>query len=234
MSYTLIQAQNDIADLRGAIAHLQENAVLGNATVTTMFSTPDGCVWTTGGLARSSTGVVGEPCISATDTTRFTVSSTSYGAVTKGWSIPANDATVGTLYRLTTWGDATAGTANSTMTVSTMAFGLTAATYAIAGGWFSTTKTFEWVNTALIQCTSVGTSGQIQVWQSGAMSIFGASLNPTLGGNTNQQGSGAFVGGQSPTAVDTTISQTITLKVAWSLTGQQTRGFGSMLERLGS
>lgn len=54
-NYTLDQAQRDIADLRGQIAHGLAFSEFLSATVAGTFTAPDGTVWTnTGGMVRDS------------------------------------------------------------------------------------------------------------------------------------------------------------------------------------
>lgn len=52
--YTLDQAQKDIADLRGQLAHLLAYAVLLQLIVDTQFTAPDGSVWDSTGLQLDS------------------------------------------------------------------------------------------------------------------------------------------------------------------------------------
>lgn len=225
-AYTTNQILADIADLRGQIAHLQQNAALVNAILTGTLTVDFGAtILGEVTLNPRIVGLSGAPVVSLTDAnTTGPISATSATAITKAWSIPANDAVAGTTYRLSTWGSGTQSSTPRTLSFSVDGFGITNQ----AGSGYPTSfatasQGFTWNVVAYIQVTATGTAtaNVTYIWNS-FIKVTGASASqPLSGGGTTSVGT-------------TTSSENINLNAFWGGAGGSISSLGSTLERIGT
>ena len=142
----------------------------------------------------------------ATDTTQRTVTSGTFGQISGAFSIPANDPSVGSVYKLRVWGVAGANT--STMSVRPQIFGVNLASLA------STTAPSSWYAEAWLLVTAIGASG----------SVLGHIV--LLGGTPD-------IAVISATTVNTTAASTMLIQASGTGVGPSITGDGSVYERDG-
>jgi hypothetical protein len=164
------------------------------------------------------------------DPTKITITGTTITPtfITKQYSIPSGDAQIGTVYRVTAWGDVvTAGSPQSPQFWLT-AFGTTLCTAVFSN--VTASVTYEWVVTGLVQLTAIGGSGVANAWLTGTMNVFTGAA-----GSINQTTGFAIAGAASGTAVATNTSSVLGLEFDFrgSNSTQSSHSWGSMLERIG-
>ena len=158
----------------------------------------------------------------AADVTSFTVTGTGFSAITKSWTIPANDAQVGTVYRITMWGRGTQGSTQQQLKMH--GFGGNAQVTTTTG-FVGASLGFGWraVSELIITGTGAGGTGhatfQLTVGNGGATPNFFATASTATG-----------------VTLDTTILNSFVPAAAWgSTTGSPTVTCeGSYFERLGA
>ena len=158
-----------------------------------------------------------------TDSTPITVTAAAITRITKAWPITANDAQVGTVYRLKAFGTGTQGSTQQNLTTD----GNTGhPSLIVAGTIIGVSQGFSWESEAEMRVTATGSGGTADMktafkWQAAAT------------GTTSNTWSGV----QASTAVafNTTIAQTSQIRMQWaSTTGAPTiTCYGSTFERLG-
>lgn len=181
-------------------------------------------------VATNTSGFAGMVATNLADVTLYSTTAATNTQITNQYTVPANDANVGTTYRLTAWGDMHIAALGSEQAAHwwVTAFGNTLTTVSIASATEFTTGTFySWHLTSTVQVTSTGSGGAANAWMSG---VYGAFNTPQQEGNA-----GALANGTSGNAAATNAASTIYLQAAWSATetSQTMRCFGSTLERLG-
>lgn len=166
------------------------------------------------------------------DTSTNTVTSTGINALTKIWTIPANDMQVGTTYKLTCWGNAVWGSTQQTLTLSPEIDGALVGTNpGIAGADFAASATIRWHAELFVTCHATGAGGSIQFNGWGTFCQTDHVITPgTAANNTVPWASGI----SSDFSVDTTASHTVSLKANWaSTTGAPTIScHNSLFERI--
>jgi hypothetical protein len=182
-------------------------------------------------ITRGS-GMQGAVPIVTTDTTDDTNANNGTQPMTQGWSIPANDAKVGTVYTVETSFDGVTGTAST----GGLGFkpGLNGAI--VTGG----TSGGDTIGSALFG-TNVGFTGNVRVKMvikttgvSGTADFFingGATQNASATGTNN-----AFLSSQATAVtINTTTSNTLGIRSSWgsNIAGQTVTGHGSVFTRMG-
>ena len=180
-------------------------------------------------VTTNSPGFTGTMAANQSDIGRYTLTSTSLVPMSRAYIIPAGDAQVGTLYRLSVWGDATYGATAESLAWSLIGWGNTYATAAWGQAPTLTNTTYEWYVTMIAQIlvTGSGSSGSVQTWLTGTYGIFNTNLG-------NAQYGGALTGaiGLPDAGINTTAAGTLELQMKFG--GPATaHSYGSMLERLG-
>jgi uncharacterized ubiquitin-like protein YukD len=164
--------------------------------------------------------------------TSTTVSSSTTETVIATYSIPGNDMSVGSVYKLTAFGTiSTNSTGTNQITIRGRVNGL-------SGTQFGTTNAVTMTNSLTTKvvkievyavCLATGASGsvfaQIDVWNGGTI----AGLNPTnFGSATNN---GHIIDGGTPSTVDTTTTTDLVITVQWSASSSNNsficRGFAA-------
>lgn len=158
---------------------------------------------------------------SQADISTFTVTATAATQCTTQWSIPANDANVGTVYRLTAMGLGTQGS-----TQQSLRFRInpgTSGPISTPAGFVTASSIFSWRLQAEMLVTATGSAGNAMV---------AASL--TIG-NTNNNNNLGIAGFSQTVAIDTTVANPYYLLVFWGLAaGTPTVScYSSIFERLG-
>jgi Type VI secretion system/phage-baseplate injector OB domain len=174
-------------------------------------------------------GLTGAVPVVQTDVTTHTNTNGGTEAISTVWSIPANDAQVGTVYELALpfSGEtgSVAGQLGWQVAISGTAFGNTN----IGPGFFSTLTQFNGDITATLQVTRTGTTGTAILSLKG-----GVGINNTRSSGTNNNN--AYL--SSVTTIspfNTTINSTLTVQSVWASgsTAATITGFGSKFTRSG-
>jgi hypothetical protein len=175
----------------------------------------------------------------AADTSVNTAALATPAALTKSWTIPANDANAGTLYRLTFYAN---GTMASTAAVTMLFQAFTDGVNAVAGGGTGTISASEFAAAAALSIrgyvelivVSTGAGGTCFVTQQVAVSVRGTDLTGTAANNSITVHN-ANTTGTATKALDTTASHTVDMRLTWgSVTNTPTAsGFYSTFERVG-
>jgi hypothetical protein len=180
-------------------------------------------------IVNNAQGFTGQVPSSQSDITKYTVTTTTAVAVTNAYPIPALDPQVGTVYRLTAWGDVVNTTTAQTITWSLVGWGLTLATATWGQAPQATSVTYEWVVTAIAQISGTGASGSVRTWLTGTLGLF----NSNLGNIGSTSYGGALTGALGDTAISTVAGATLGFQGKFGGAGPSMHGNGSMLERLG-
>ena len=157
-------------------------------------------------------GLVGAQNATFPNTTRTAATLGTIASTT----IPANDAEVGAVYELETWGNGVQGS-----TLQTLQFGIAlggtvmAASPTIGTTAFNTTsEAFRWRAVIRAICHSTGGAG---IWTSYAL-ITVAQSNANLSAANNNMMTGFDADSTGSTTVDTTVANTFALQAAWGAT----------------
>src|SRR5205809_161975 len=122
-SFTLEQAEAEIAEHRGQIDILGEYHGLSDSTDPPVApgAGNGSALYSVNGVVQHMTdsGLTGPVPLTWPDTGTQTVTATSATSLSAVYTIPGGDANVGTVYRMTAWGNGTWGA-----TQQTMAFGI--------------------------------------------------------------------------------------------------------------
>ncbi len=170
-------------------------------------------------------GLTGIVPATQSDATTFTIIGTGAAQASKTWTIAANDANAGTVYRLTVWGFGTEGSTAQNLNVGISLNGAVIRTSILAAVTASGSLRFRCVIDLHIVTTGAGGTADVNGlanWSTtGAAAAVSASANV---------GSGA-AGGE---AFNTTVSNTLRLSLSWSsTTGAPTiTTIGSTFERI--
>jgi hypothetical protein len=178
-------------------------------------------------IATNTASFTGMMPTNQVDVTKFTVTLTSLQPLTKAYSIPAGDPQVGTIYRLTAWGDIAIGANVTQMTWSMVGWGATLATATWGTTQQSVSTTYEWMVTGIAQISA--TSGSVRTWLTGTIGLFGQNLG-------NAQYGGALTGAFGDTSIPATSGgNTLGFQghLGGAASGYVPHGDGSILERLG-
>jgi hypothetical protein len=197
------------------------------ALTSSLYSTSAG---TPGAILPS--GSMWQTVLSQSDNSINSVTVTTFANLTKQYPIPAGDANVGTIYRLSAWGDLVTGTTCFVTSWDIVAFGSAFAIVQADRFWLQASTTYEWFMTCIIQVTSVGITGNVEGWINGAISMYSVNLNGTL----TTQGTQPLVSATGGTAANTASATTIGMqaKFATAIANQKMRCLGSTLERVGN
>jgi hypothetical protein len=161
------------------------------------------------------------------------VTQATFTNLSKQYTYPANDGNSTTVYRLTAWGDLTTpSSALQACRWQLAALGLSGASglaeVSIAASALVASTTYEWRLTFDLIIKTAGSSGTVEAWANGSISVFGANLT----------GSNSFplTSASGGTTANTTAASTIGLQAEWANTetNQQVQCYGSTLERIGA
>lgn len=228
-SYTLEQAEEDIANLKGTVALLNEILQL-----TDQGQVPNTPAANTFALFSQ----LGQPQYVNDDGLQMglvgaqqawqpgnTVSGASLGNLAS-WTIPAGDANVDALYRTEVWGTGETGTSNATIQFAVVLGGTTMATTTTAAVFFNTASfSFTWHYTAVLLCVSLGTGG---TWMS---AIYGeiSALALVDPGSGNQNTAGSCGCDSTTTTKDTTVAETFGISAKWGAAATGSQGLTSQI-----
>ena len=179
----------------------------------------------------NSQGFTGTMAANQADTTVNAQTGTVPSALSKSYNIPGGDPQVGTVYRLTAWGDFHSAAASQAQIRWQLNVGGNSVTSAQVGGASQVAGVFyEWFATSVIQWSTTGSGGAV----TGYVDVNASQFNTVLQGGTSVT-TWAAVNGASNQAVGTLTANTMQLMGSWSTveSGQTVRCFGSMMERLG-
>lgn len=171
------------------------------------------------------------------DKTTHTVTAAVDTALTNLWTIPANDASAGIIYRLKFFGIGTWGSTAQALTMNAMIDGVVTMAGGnvgrIAAATFSVNTPIYIEGEIVLSIVSIGASGTYTIGQRVTVTARAENLPGTAASNTittlNLNSSAG-----ATTAIDTTVSHTFAMAAKWgATTGAPTvSGIQSYLERL--
>jgi len=214
--------------------------VSGSQTASTTPSTVSNTLATSAAVAANSAGTLiatnaqgftGHIPLALSDVTLNAQTGTVASALSKSYTIPANDPQLGTMYRLTAWGDFHSATSGNGQLRWQVNVGSTSvASITLAGAGMLSATFYEWFAISVIQWNTVGSGGNVVCGLQVNASEFNSLLSQ---GNTYT--TYGMAGGSSLNAVSSAGANTYQLLGGWSNTssGQTVRCFGSTLERIG-
>jgi len=236
-SFTLEQAEAELAEHRGLIDVLGEYHGLSNSTDVPVAPAAGCGLYSLNGAASiiNASGLTGAIPVTWVDTGTQTVTAASATALSATYTIPANDASVGTIYRLSAWGNGTWGS-----TAQNLAFGIGfpgtsifGSNSAIGSGFSNVSLAFRWNCTLWVICLATGGSGS---WHGSCRLEISQNPNAVVPGTAANNTAGAACGPSSNVTQDTTVSNALCMLGWWgSATGAPTiTCHGTFVERLGA
>lgn len=234
--FTLEQAEEHIATVNGVVNYLTEYHKFEDSQVpNTPGSGSSGIYSVLGTLsAIRASGLTGGLPLTWADTGTQTVTAASATALSATYTIPANDANVGTVYRLTAWGNGTWGSTAQNLAFgigfpSTTVFGSNSA---IGAGFSNISLAFRWNCTLWVMCLQTGGSGS---WNGSCRLDISQNPNAVVPGTAANNTTGAACGPSSNVTQDTTVDNALSMLGWWgSTTGAPTiTCHGTFVERLG-
>ncbi len=180
--------------------------------------------------AQSPGGTVMPPDLSLTDNTVLSNANNGTALVTKAWSIPANDANVGTVYEVETDFSGTFEAQAGGLTGDLNATALVMSSGGLFGGtWLAAGTAFTGTVKVRYRILTTGTAGTCDVFLSGSG---GGQANRSTG-NANIGNINCLLTGQ---AINTTVANTIGLYWDWAVptAGQTVTVYGSTYTRKGT
>ena len=187
-------------------------------------------------LSRNSTGILQHGNASGmiarlpfiqTDTSSNTNGNNATQPVTASWSIPANDAQVGTIYEVEVPFDGTFET--TTLALEGYLDASVHASSTIGASFFTAGQTFNGTARIKLQVTATGAGGSCVMALDGGLGLAG---NRSSGANSNS----TYLSSNAVTvAFDTTVSHTLAVAASWGgvAAGQTITGHGSKFTRSG-
>lgn len=232
---------NAIVDAITTIANAAVNGTSSGDTVTLATATPGtpsagtSVLYSSSGgtpQAKLDSGLAGSLSPSQSDLTTFTVTAAANTQFSKQWSIPANDASAGTVYRLTVWGSGTQGSTQQTFTPtpvldSTVLVGGNRTTVPSTLIAISTSFNFRIIYELLILTTGAGGT---------ALPSLTVEITQNTANPTTAQTMTLTAGPAASSSIDTTGARTMSCDLTWgSTTGAPTATSKfSLFERLGA
>lgn len=212
----------------GPQLNLSAQAAIPAATAATAIITANAMATPT---IMLPSGLNGQTRIVQTDHSSIqTGNSSAVTTVTKTWTVPTSDATVGTYYEVTSFG----GGGLQNAAALTLGVSLNGAApicqMTIGPGFLATGSTFNWNYKAMMLVSAAGTSGTAMICTNGALSLQGGTLSS--GTNNNNA---AIAGPTSTQALNTGTVNTLALTLKWSTTGTNLNAYsnGSVFTREG-
>jgi hypothetical protein len=186
-------------------------------------------------ITTNTAGFTGQMPSNQTDVTLNAVTQTVATGLSKSYTIPAGDPQVGTLYRITCWGDIHSPASAGGQLTWQLNMGGSEVVHITLGAANLTASTFyEWYLTSQFQYVATGSGGTGVSYMNVNMGQFSAIMQYGNGGTTVPTG-GAFAQGASGFGISTLAASSIQILGSYSssVAAQTVRCFGSMLERLG-
>lgn len=140
-------------------------------------------------------------------------------ALTNSWSIPANDAAAGMVYRITFAGFGTWGSTQQQLNLTALLDGTTAlaGTGSVAATEFSASSLLWFRGIVELCIVSIGSSGTFTAWLEYTVNVRAANLTGTAASNTITVVDGNSTSGATA-AIDTTASHTFAAGAFWTAT----------------
>jgi hypothetical protein len=217
-SYTIQQAEEDIATLRGQIEVLNEVHTLGSAAagpvpnavadaVQVYTSTSQVPSWV--GPTGLSMGMMGaQPVFFPGNTvTQATLHNLASGTYIGG------DATAGSMYEMEAWGTGQQGSSTQTLEFAVVWAGTTMTNTTFGTTAMPANQTFRWWARARAICHTAGSSG---TWSSFVLAIINGTNNVSPG--NGNMGCASSCENATTSTVNDTVNQTLSLQAAWGAT----------------
>lgn len=197
---------------------------LGNSAANTAGDTFTGAVTFNGVVTDKNTDKVYGTRV---DNTNITVTSSTFSDITAGYSIPANDAAVGTCYVLRVIGSGSQGSTGQTLVGQGLVNASGVAALTMAAATIPTSQTFAFELIVEFNFTTIGASGAGDAFCTLIWNETGVAVGSTVCATNKIRGTFS--------AIDTTSTMTLKLQVHWgSTTGAPTiTGYRSTLTRQG-
>lgn len=224
--YSLDQAEQDIADLRGQIDLLTEVASLTDGGVVpntpsapntfSMYSALGTPSWVNdNGLQMGAVGA--QSCWFPGNT----VSGTGQGNLA-AWSIPAGDPNQFSVYETEVWGNGQQGSTQQAVSFTVVLGGNSMANVTFGTTAFSSAPAnaiFRWRAVARAICHTTGTTGTFTSYILATVSVFNQNLSP---GNANMA-NGFSCESTGTTTINTTVANNLGVSASWggAATGSQ-------------
>jgi hypothetical protein len=159
---------------------------------------------------------------SQTDISTFVFTASTTTQCTNSWTIPANDASIGTTYRLTAMGLGTQGSSTTALKFNMKPAG--AVQLATQLGFIAVSAPFQWRLTGELVVTTTGSSGTAM----GCMSL-------NVGNTQSTAGNYACAAFTQSFTFNTTIANAFFYQGFWSSSGNSATAtcYSSIFERLG-
>lgn len=166
------------------------------------------------------------------DITTKTVTAAAAADITAGWTIPANDIEVGSVYKLTTSGNGTWGSTQQVLNFQGVLGATTFLNPQIGANTFNASQAIRWKVETTIIGTATGVSGTFNAEITVTISVNNTTWIFASGTVANASGSGTV--SNTGNAVNTTIANTFKLQAFWaSTTGAPTiSSHDSIFERI--
>lgn len=187
--YTLEQAEEDLANLRGQMAYLGETGSALNF------------------------GIPGASGATFPGTTVTAASLTSIASAT----IPANAPVAGAVYELETWGNGTQGSTAQTLQLGAALGGSAMASVILASGSMAINATFRWRALIRVICNTTGATGTWTSYVKANWTTWTAG-GSNIGPNNNNFSEAFSCESTGTTTADTTASQALAVQAAWGAT----------------
>lgn len=216
--YTLEEAEQDIADLRGDVDSMDEILTLLDGPIPNgapisgcqMFSVngqPNYLNFTSLQMSLMGARPATFPGISNGSTTPATLAS---------FALPANDADIGAIYEIEVWGDGNQGSSQNVLNLGVQFGGNPMAAIQLGLLFMATTTVFRWRAVARVICHTTGLTG---AWTSeihGNISLFNGTLLTSGGSSANPTNSFVSCESTGTTSVDTTTGETLAIQGWWT------------------
>jgi hypothetical protein len=235
--YTLELAEEHIANANGNIDRLNEIHAFGDSQVPNTPGTGNGsALYSVAGTAQHITeaGLAGGVPLGQANTANIIVTQATAQALSRTFTIPAGDANVGTVYRITAFGN---GQWGSTQQAFAYGIGFPGTTefsthHAVNASAFGASVTFRWAAILWVVCETTGVSG---TWNGHLMLNMTQTANSAGLFTAATQSLGLAQGPNTDITQDTTIDNNFCMLGWWgSTTGSPTiTTRSSFFERLG-
>jgi hypothetical protein len=219
-TYTLEDAEGDIAELRGLVDQLSESHALANATGDAPETTTQTQLYETSQNMPGTvlpTGFQGNLVMAQNVfTPGNTVTAASLTNLAQ-FTVPANDPAANALYEIEVWGNGIQGSTKQTLEFAVIANGNTMSSVNLGTAQFSATSVaFRFFAVARLVCLTSGSSGTFSSYIHCGTTDFniGSGIAPT-NGNT---GTGFSCESTGTTTINTTGSFALGVSAAWGST----------------
>jgi hypothetical protein len=215
--YTLEEAEQDIADLRGQVDGMDEiitlldgpipnGAPISGCQVFSVNGQPNYLNFTALQMSLMGARPATFPGISNSTATPTTLAS---------FALPAGDADVGAIYEVEVWGDGNQGSTQEVLNLGVNFGGNAMASIELGSLFMAINTVFRWRAVVRVICITTGLTG---TWSSeihGNLSLFNGTLLSSGASSANATNSFVSCESTGTTSVDTTTGETLAIQGWW-------------------